>query len=556
MVARLPEYRYPNTPPPLACHPSFTGITQTNHIKNNCLLTVQSVERVATVAAGPELPELAPGTPKFILQQVKDMERLLCRIEKEDSYDMFRIARDPMDKLKGTGEYQQNEGNGDAAGDPGAASEWLTPVRGRDSSLGGAGVASSGRGLMAAKSGQQQEAGANGVSKRDSPASNKKRTSASITDGDDTSSSGGGGGGGGRGQPSHKRPRKGAAAAIVAEGAMEAGEKKEGAKAEQQATVEGDNAPLPDMEKKESEALGAATTPPINLPQIRERFVRGYYVPAPGSYLILSEEPAYGEANTTAVASSEPDATAAAASASTTKNRGTAAGAAGATAAKRPQKKASISRSRSTCPPLPVKEGATTAVTVTVKTPPAAGAAPNTAATTSSSSSSSTGDDPTTTPPSNEGRPVEAEKKQKDAAVLDLTRDSGRLGEEAKLTFEYEPLLDWAGLRADVAGVVSRMLKGADDWLAEKEKERIQRRQRRRRRRCRGGSGGGSGDDSVGGQKEEGEEGDEDDEEDEDAGVQDYLERARRFSATADDFVMKQIERAEKDVRTRICTMC
>lgn len=506
---------------------------------------MQAVERVVTVAAGPELPELAPGTPKFILQQVKDMERLLCRIEKEDSYDMFRTARDPIEKLKGTGEYQEDQENVGGGGNSHAMCGWLAPERGRDSGLGGGG----GRGLTTTASGQQQEAGANGEAKRASPSTDKTSKSSPNANGDDTGSSGGGGSG--AGQASRKRPRKGAAAA--AEDAMEVEEAKEDVKPEQQAMVKGDDVVLSDKEEKESAAaLCTATKPPINLPQIRERFVSGYYIPPPGSYLILAEEPPYGEASTTATTYSGADGAAATASASTAKNRGTAVGAAGATAVKRLQKKGSSSKSRPTCSPVPTKEEAK-ASAVTVQTPAAADNASKTTVTTSVSTSSPAAGGGVPPPsPCEEIPPVK--EKQKDATVLALTRDSGRLGEEAKLTFEYEPLLDWACLRADVAGMVSRMLKGAEDWQGERERERNQRRQRRRRRRCRGGSGGGSGDDSGGGgEKEEGEGGDDDEEEEEeDEGVEDYLERARKFSATADDFVTKQIERAEKDVCTAV----
>lgn len=510
---------------------------------------------MATVAAGPELPELAPGTPKFILQQVRDMERLLCRIEKEDSYDMFRTARDPIEKLKGPGAYQEDQENVVGAGNSLSMWGWPSPVRSRDSSSGGGG-GGGGRGLTTSASAQQQEAGANGGSKRASPSADKTATSAPSANGDDAGVSGGEGRG--AGQTSRKRPRKGAAA--TTEGAMEVEEVKEGVKPEQRAMVKGDDVVLLDKEEKESAAaLRAATKPPINFPQIRERFVSGYYVPAPGSYLILAEEPPYGEASTTGITPCGADATAAAASASTAKKCGTVASAAGATAVKRPQKKGSASKSRSTCPPVPTKEEPTAAA-VAVQTPAAASTASKTTATTSAPSSSPTGNLPSP-PPSEETPLIKEEEKQKDATVLALTRDSGRLGEEAKLTFEYEPLLDWACLRADVAGVVNRMLKGAEDWQDQRERERNLRRQRRRRRRCRGGSGGGSGDDSGGGgEKEEGEVGDDDEEDEEDEGVEDYMERARKFSATAEDFVNKQIERAEKDVCTsvqhcRSCTM-
>ncbi|CAN0292268.1 unnamed protein product, partial [Ectocarpus sp. 8 AP-2014] len=72
----------------------------------------ETVARMSTSVTGPELPELAAGTPKFIHQQVKDMEKLISRIEKEDSYEIFRTELDPIEKLKGTEGAEGDEQNG------------------------------------------------------------------------------------------------------------------------------------------------------------------------------------------------------------------------------------------------------------------------------------------------------------------------------------------------------------------------------------------------------------------------------------------------------------
>ncbi|CAN0120374.1 unnamed protein product, partial [Ectocarpus sp. 13 AM-2016] len=133
--------------------------------------------------------------------------------------------------------------------------------------------------------------------------------------------------------------------------------------------------------------------------------------------------------------------------------------------------------------------------------------------------------------------------------VLPLTRDSGRLGGAAKLTFDYEPLLDWAGLRADIAGMVGRMVQWAEDWKSEREQEKNQRRQRRRRRRCRA-DGCGTGGDAKGATQEAGGEGEADEEDDDEEGeehVQQNLEDAKQFLANADDLYSKHLERAERE---------
>ncbi|CAN0292324.1 unnamed protein product, partial [Ectocarpus sp. 8 AP-2014] len=120
------------------------------------------------------------------------------------------------------------------------------------------------------------------------------------------------------GQPSRRRPRKGSSVAVNG--------------GEPAAAVAGADVPTPprrspstavedamnvDSEEKADEEGDLAATgrngvlleesqhpvkpkaPPINLPQVRERFVRGCYVPAPGSYLVQSQEavPAGGEAS-------------------------------------------------------------------------------------------------------------------------------------------------------------------------------------------------------------------------------------------------------------------
>lgn len=419
-----------------------------------------------STVAGPELPELPPGAPKFVLTQVKEMERLISRMEKEDSYEMFRTEVDPIDKLKGAGE------------------------------------------------------------------------------------GGSGGEGGGQGQSPRRRPRKGAGA--TSDDGMDVDDdgQEGGVEKEQLATEKGDMVPFSDRGKTNGRGFRGATRPspppPITLPQIRERFVSGHYLPAPGSYLIQSEE----SSETT------PTAITATATASTTATPCSSSTPADATAAsKRSQKKATAeatataSRSRSTSPLLQqAKEAAKEA-----------GLALATA-----------GSDP---PQKKEEKEKEKGKEAGTAVVVALTKDKGRLGPNARLTYDYEPLLDWPGLRADVVGLVSRLVQGAEDWRAEKEQARNQRRQKRRRRRCQAGGGGGGGssgngdgdgDENASGQKErEGGGEEEEGEDDEDEGVDEYLESATRFSATVEDLVTKQLEKTEKEVslslaaaRHGTCSFC
>lgn len=435
----------------------FWSKTQLLHIVCIPIPTPQTAQRVSTVA-GPDLPELPPGGPKFVLTQVKEMDRLISRIEKEDSYDMFRSEADPINKLKGTG-----TGSADAAS--------------------------------------------------------------------------GGGGGGGRGQPPRRRSRKGAGAGAASDDGMDIDidhdgqEGGGGVKKEQLATEKGGMVPF----KGGRTARGATrprTPPPINLPQIRERFVSGNYLPAPGSYLIEPKKQP-SESTSTAITpdpaatSSSTPADATAASNRSQKNEN-----------EKDKDKATTSRprSRSASPLLQqgkedkdVKEGVLAL----------AGAA--------------AGSEPAST--SEQDKDKAKEKEKKEAVVVALTEDSCRLGPNAKLTFDYEPLLDWPGLRADVVGLATRLVQGAEDWRAEKEHARNQRRQRRRRRRCKGGGGGGSdGDEHASGQREGsrgGEEGenDEDDEGEEEEWVDEYLENARKFASTVEELVTKQLEKAEKDVR-------
>ncbi|CAM9979423.1 unnamed protein product, partial [Ectocarpus fasciculatus] len=436
----------------------------------------ETVARMSTSATGPELPELAAGTPKFILQQVKDMEKLISKIEKEDSYEIFRTDLDPIEKLKGTEGAEDDEQNGGDAN--GSGFEWGATGRGRRpaSSPGVGGEVGSGEGA---------------------PQSSDRKRAGSPVRGD------GGSGGGGGGQPSRRRPRKGSSVAVnggepaaaatamagadvptlprpspstAVEGAMDVDSEGK-ADGEGHAKTTGPNGVL----LKQSQHPVAPKTPPINLRQIRERFVMGCYIPAPGSYLVQSQEavPMEGEASgdqAPLLTSGDDDPTPAAAAA--------AADAAVAGASKRPRKRPSSSRSGSSSPPLPSQSPKEEATEKAAKSPSPA-TAPGAAATKTASK-------PT-------GRTSSSSLQTRPTPVLPLTRDSGRLGGAAKLTFDYEPLLDWAGLRADIAGMVGRMLQWAEDWKSEREKEKNQRRQRRRRRRCRAdGGGGGAGGDAKG----------------------------------------------------------
>lgn len=507
---------------------------------------------MSTTATGPELPELAAGTPKFIHQQVKDMEKLISRIEKEDSYEIFRTDLDPIEKLKGTEGAQGDEQNAGDANRSGFG--WVAAGRGRKAAFstgGGGGGVGSGDGA---------------------PQSSDRNQAGSPARGD------GGTGDAGRGQPSRRRPRKGSSVAV-----------NEG---EPAAAVAGADAPTParpsaytavedavdvNSEGKADGEGNPATTgqngvllkepqhpvtpkmPPINLPQIRERFVRGCYVPAPGSYLVQSQEAVPTGVEPSGVqaplltagqdGSKPPPSTAeskssptAAAAAPTTKTETTGGSAAVAGAnSKRPRKRPSTSRSGSSSPPLPSQPPKQEATEVVAKSPAPATASGNAVMKTASKPTGKTWSSP-----SPQTRPT---------PVLPLTRDSGRLGGAAKLTFDYEPLLDWAGLRADIAGMVGRMVQWAEDWKAEREQEKNQRRQRRRRRRCRAdggsGGGGGTGGDAKGKAQEAGGEGEAEEEEDDEEGeehVQQNLEDTKRFLANADDLYSKHLERAEREV--------
>ena len=411
-----------------------------------------AAERRVSTAAGPQLPDLPPDASKFVVTQVKEMERLISRVEKEDSYEMFRTEVDPIDKLKGTA----------------------------DAACGGSA--------------------------------------------------------GGRGQPPRRRPRKGAGAGVTSDDGMDVDEDEQGEEVKKGQVVAGRGAMvlLSDREK-------ARQPPPINIPQIRERFVNGHYLPAPGSYLIQPKE-----SSETAASTAITSAAAAAAATASTSSPSAPADATAAAASRRTQNKdkdkqdkdkkdkaasstsTSGSRARSTSPLLQqAKEEATE---------------------------------------SKQGASVESKsaseqdrgKDNETPVVVALNKDSGRLGPNAKLTYDYEPLLDWTGLRADVVGLVNRLVRGADDWRVEKEHARNQRRQRRRRRRCRGGGSAGSGDGGNGAEREGGgeeEEGDDDDDDDDgDEGVDEYLESARRFSSTVGELVTKQLEKTEKDVSVECST--
>lgn len=469
-------------------------------------LKKQTGGRAATVATGHALPELPVGTPKFIIQQAKEMEKVIAKIEREDMYEMFRTKCDPIDLLKGTVDAESSaEGEGNSA-DAGASvvttRGWMAPVRSKSPNQRSS--ASPSRGAVG---GWEHP-----VEKRRPTCQNSRRGS----DG------GGGCGGGGRGRSaqSRKRPRKDAevtpARRHSADGAVNKPppptppqvedrplDAKELSDREGTASLHGNRhhqqqqlqLHVHKSEQKEHQVPREERCSPINLPQIRERFVGGYYVPPPGSYLHRADV-AIGEGE-----SQSPDHAALTSTASVPGvDVGKSSMKRSGTSCKRAQKKQPEASSQQNTlaaavdATSPVPSKTTLTVMSEVMPPPIAREPP----------------------------PPDAEPRVCEVALM---RDSGRLGPGAKLTFDYEPLLNWEGLRADIETMVKRLLSGANEWRAESLAKTAMRTE-----------GGVGGDESSDGEFDE-------------EGVEDYVEKARRFLSVSEELVTKQREKAEKEVQ-------
>ena len=604
------------------------------------------MEKTVTVTNSHELPELPPGTPKFITQQAKDMERVIARIEKEDSYDLFRDGGDPIDNLIGSGGSDESSGDSGAEGEateviappvvgaaaadapaaaaasasptlgasstPAATRGWLTPARSKSpvhrqttpsspTHAVGAGGSSDGDGGGNGDAGGAPvvEGGkADGVvGGWETPADRRRPTPATEPPGGD------GVGGGGRGTPSRKRPRKGAEALAARKGSsgsrsdsppplpprppppvnpMDVQEQGKSQGVLEQGKCQG---ALTGIEQQQQQPLAATSLSengaspqckktqlvprravPMNLPQIRERFVSGHYLPLPGSYLCMTE--AVGESGGATLDASSTGAPATSTGLALKSAKPTSTSKISICAPKATNNDSITSPPPPRAPPefpqLPPQQrqqqqqqqqqqqekedthGKKAAMTAAVAASASATAASLGATPDRSEASVATATVTTLaagaaakgegeTPPS-EGAPP----KPKVEPLVALTQDGGRLGEGAKLTFEYEPLLDWAGLRADLGEMVARMLRGAEEWRAEK-KGTVG---------GKGCGGSGVGESSGGGARtdmEVDEEQREDDDES-DSEIEPYLEKAKRFLASAEDIVTKQQERAEKEV--------
>ena len=479
----------------------------------------QTVGRAATVTTGHELPELPPRTPKFIAQQVKEMEKVIGRIEREDMYEMFRINRDPVDLLKAAVDAASSvEGQAslknaaDAGATVGTTRGWMAPVRNRSPNQ------------RRSTSPPRKFVPANaeltvGHGRRDAvggwehPAEKKRTTSPNARRGDD------GGGSHGRSASSRKRARKGADPPTVR---RPSGDGEMGSLPP----------PLPPLLPSQSQpptlsqvAKGTGQAPPqgvgnstdwgktlsvqksrqkqqqqwspINLHQVRERFVSGHYIPPPGAYLYRDDSTS-GEGGTQPPPDSPAPSPIRACEVNTEKSSAKRSGA----ACKRSQKKDPVTPSAQEHPPAA----------------PSAIAAPKIAAVTPS-----VVQEVITPLIARETSPLGelAEGKEPRVCEVALTRDAGRLAPAAKLTFDYEPLLDWEGLRADVAAMVNRMLRGAEEWRSEREADHGDGTEME----C---------DDST--------------QDDFDEGIEEYVDKARRFLVVSEELVTRQLEKAEKEV--------
>lgn len=470
------------------------------------------------------------GTPKFIIQQAKEMEKVIAKIEREDMYEMFRTKCDPIDLLKGTVDAESSA-EGAASADAGASvvttRGWMAPVRSK----------SPNQRISASPS-------RGAVGGWEHPAE-KRRTTSQITR---RGSDGGGGGGGGRGRsaPSRKRPRKDAEATPArrhsADGAVnrpppprplsppptppQVEDRLLDAKGLGRAPGEeignaSDREGMPylhenrhhqqqqlqphvhQLEQKEPQVPRQEQCSPINLPQIRERFVGGYYVPPPGSYLHRADA-ATGEG-----AGQSPDP---AAPTSTASVHGVDVG------------KPSMKRSGTSCrraqkkqPEASSSQQNPLAATVTAVDTTSPVPSKNTLTVVSEVMPPPIAREP---PPPDEP----ADNAEPRACEIALMRDSGRLGPGAKLTFDYEPLLNWEGLRVDIETMVKRLLSGADEWRAKSLAKAAM------------GTEGDVGDDELS------------DGEFDEEGVEDYVVKAKRFLLVSEELVTKQREKAEKEV--------
>lgn len=458
------------------------------------------------------------GTPKFIIQQAKDMEKVIAKIEREDMYEMFRTKCDPIDLLKGTVDAESSaEGQGNSA-DAGASvvttRGWMAPVRSKSPNQ---------------RSSVSPSRGA--VGGWEHPVEKRRTTCQNARRGSD----GGGCGGRGRSAPSRKRPRKDAEVAPARRhSADEAVNRpppprplsppptppqiedrllnaKELSDHEGTPSLHGNRhhhqqqqrqLHVHKLEQKEHQVPRQERCSPINLPQIRERFVGGYYVPPPDSYLHRadiaigegeSQSPDHGALTSTA---SVPGVDV---SKSSMKRSGT--------SCKRTQKK------------QPEASSQQMTLAATVAAVDATSPAPSKTTLTVVS-------DVMPPPIAQEPPPPDAPAGNAEPRVCEvaLTRDSGRLGPGAKLTFDYEPLLNWEGLRVDIETMVKRLLSEAKEWQIESLAKTTMRTE-----------GGVGGDESSDGEFDE-------------EGVEDYVEKARRFLSVSEELVTKQREKAEKEV--------
>lgn len=601
-----------------------------------------------TVATVHELPELPPGTPKFVVQQVKDMDRIIGRIEKEDSYEMFRTKRDPIDNLKGThdgtsgaeGQEEGATGMGRQSGAAAVASATTAAVStAAASTVAKPAVASSPKPVVAAtrgwmalvrtKSPNQKKvttptpsssntavsmekdaaltsAKHDGVGGWEHPSSDRKR-STSLSEAsqgcDGTSPAGDSQGLSGnvasRSVCSRKRPRKGTESTLTRRQFADTGtdnphppppppppprpspspppeaattrpplvennrevQEVNGKQQEQQLKEQKEDTPVtatlkdeavteavavaaavsPDEEEeKAQEERSSAATAPINLPQIRDRFVSGYYLPTPDSFLVRPEIIPPTMATRVDIGGDQSGKATACATGNHVSNadaRPTAgdkrgnSGATKGTPKVEPIAQTSLSSTRSPQGDSPGAAGGPPVTTENAAKTATNAISDTTVCTVSSAISAVSIRLNASAKPSmlHAAGPEDNTRK-----TVVLTEDAGRLGPKAQLTFEYEPLLHWDALRSDVTSMVGRMERGAAEWRAGKQER---------------GNSIGSSKWVIGAEREEEADGEGEEEEPfDDASVDAYMVKVRRFLSASEELVTRQREKCEKEV--------